>query len=694
MTKQITAVLKPFYKGDQGIPGVPTTVLERFGSLALIASTSGVAVGDVAFVSDTGAAFERAADDAVDAHLDYSGSGGVKWYEAGPDFSTRARAVAAHDRNVAAGRSVPSGTVWTWSNFSIVYDGSTTALPSLSGWTFQGSCAPEHYGNTGATTDSSTAINAALSHLNTLGFGTLNFFPGAAYQIDDTISLYPNITLNLRGATLKRKDAGGVFDMFDLGAVGERFELLNGIFDGNRDNQTADDEASNVFDVNSSSTVGATTTPDSGYFRMEHCTVKNFSYGGMGLHVLGFSNIAVRFNHFEDGGNESLYQAIYLRRVGSVDVSHNSFGLNIHGQCIKVQSINNGDLVNVSNNRGLSGKRAIHLSDTSNYTITGNTWIRDPSVSDTDASGIVVVQDTESAFEFNSTITGNTMLNWSRSCLRSDNQTNALVTGNLFGNSPIMVELRDPRQVQVIGNQYRIDNLTGIVGDGAGGYVAEGTLDVRIFDIAQGDRTPADIIIEEKLVTLAGVSPNSSVGIYTNVSGGDVSFHGDYNKVFEDVGTIVSEVGAASVVLLDFYEGTWTPVLTPSTGSFTTLTVDAAATATYRYDRLSGYVDWGLWWRTDNVDTTGASGTIKFTGLPYDVSADAVFRGYPASPFTDDWATHPYLLIPTTGTDEISIWKKGASNGAPSQVQVSDMTNGATANANAIYASGRYKTDG
>lgn len=137
MTKQIKAVLKPFYKGD---PGVPTKVLDRFGSLVLITSTSGVAVGDVAFVSDTGAAFERAADDAVDAHLDYSGSGGVKWYEAGPQFSTRACAVAAHDRNVAAGRSVPGGTVWSWLDNFIVFMSAdhplygTDPIADLAGW--------------------------------------------------------------------------------------------------------------------------------------------------------------------------------------------------------------------------------------------------------------------------------------------------------------------------------------------------------------------------------------------------------------------------------------------------------------------------------------------------------------------------------------------------------------------------------
>jgi hypothetical protein len=90
-----------------------------------------VSSGDVIETND-GGFWEVAASGASDHHA--TTAGGVKLYEAGPHFSTRARAVAAHDRNVAAGRSVPVGTVWSWPEGSIVYDDSGTRITGLSGW--------------------------------------------------------------------------------------------------------------------------------------------------------------------------------------------------------------------------------------------------------------------------------------------------------------------------------------------------------------------------------------------------------------------------------------------------------------------------------------------------------------------------------------------------------------------------------
>lgn len=213
MTKQITAVLKPFYKGD---PGVPTKVLERFGLLALITSTSGVAVGDVAFVSDTGAAFERAPDDAVDAHLDYTGSGGVKWYEAGPDFSTRARLVAAHDRNVAASRAIPGGTVWTWPDFSVALMPAghaaygTDPIADLAGWAPFGDTYADHFAEntTPGTTDMLAAVTAALAS------GRAVHFTAERYYFSDAIEVTSN------GQRLIGAEGHG-----SVGNYGTRFEF-------------------------------------------------------------------------------------------------------------------------------------------------------------------------------------------------------------------------------------------------------------------------------------------------------------------------------------------------------------------------------------------------------------------------------------------------------------------------------------
>jgi hypothetical protein len=221
MTKQITAVLKPFYKGD---PGVPTQVLERFGALSLITSTSGVAVGELAFVSESGASFERAADDALDAHLDYSGSGGVKLYEAGPNFSDRARLVAAHDRNVAASRTVPDGTVWTFNGLRIERDSTATDISDLPGWKPADEWVHSDVFNVprDGTTDATSAIATFLTYGFTEG-RKLRFQFGATYLIDGagadsggvTVELaagYKDLIIDARGVTFQGGSGGTKLD--------------------------------------------------------------------------------------------------------------------------------------------------------------------------------------------------------------------------------------------------------------------------------------------------------------------------------------------------------------------------------------------------------------------------------------------------------------------------------------------------
>lgn len=127
-----------------------------------------VSSGDVIETND-GGFWEVAASGASDHHA--TTAGGVKLYEAGPDFSTRARAVAAHARNVAAGRSVPAGTVWSWGEFSILFMPTghalygTDPISDLAGWVWNGKCYPDHFAEntTPGTTDMGTALTAWAS---------------------------------------------------------------------------------------------------------------------------------------------------------------------------------------------------------------------------------------------------------------------------------------------------------------------------------------------------------------------------------------------------------------------------------------------------------------------------------------------------------------------------------------------------
>jgi hypothetical protein len=127
-----------------------------------------VSSGDVIETND-GGFWEVAASGASDHHA--TTAGGVKLYEAGPNFSTRARLVAAHDRNVAASRTVPGGTVWTWPDLSVVLMPAghalygTDPIADLAGWVWSGSVSNLHFADntTPGTTDMTDAIQSAVA---------------------------------------------------------------------------------------------------------------------------------------------------------------------------------------------------------------------------------------------------------------------------------------------------------------------------------------------------------------------------------------------------------------------------------------------------------------------------------------------------------------------------------------------------
>lgn len=134
--------------------------------------TGSVNAGDL-FGTTEGQWFEVAASDASDQHQ--TTAGGVKLYEAGPDFSTRERMVDAWDRMTDASENPPVGTVWSDGTVQYVYDGTATAISDMSGWAPFGTRTPFHYGaveyDSGSPTDSSAALTAFLQAGGGSGLG-------------------------------------------------------------------------------------------------------------------------------------------------------------------------------------------------------------------------------------------------------------------------------------------------------------------------------------------------------------------------------------------------------------------------------------------------------------------------------------------------------------------------------------------
>lgn len=86
----------------------------------------------------------------------------------------------------------------------------------------------------------------------------------------------------------------------------------------------------------------------------------------------------------------------------------------------------------------------------------------------------------------------------------------------------------------------------------------------------------------------------------------------DFSVTSEGTGTMTSELFS------DYEEGTWTATLTGSTAAPTT-----PVTATGRYTKIGRLVN--VMVSFVNADTTGATGVMRITGLPYTASANVTY---------------------------------------------------------------------
>jgi hypothetical protein len=150
------------------------------------------------------------------------------------------------------------------------------------------------------------------------------------------------------------------------------------------------------------------------------------------------------------------------------------------------------------------------------------------------------------------------------------------------------------------------------------------------------------------------------------------------------LGTAVGTYAAANT-LDDYEEGTWTPVYTSSGGSFTTMTMDvldASYTKIGNTVVLRGYI------RTDDVDNTGATGSVTITGLPFTAAASAsVDIGY-----VQDFNTNGHPDGAYISSSTIFLQERSTSDGGSGSLDVADLKNGTVANSNVLIFSAVYQT--
>lgn len=143
-----------------------------------------------------------------------------------------------------------------------------------------------------------------------------------------------------------------------------------------------------------------------------------------------------------------------------------------------------------------------------------------------------------------------------------------------------------------------------------------------------------------------------------------------------------------SELLADYEEGDWTPVYATSGSGFTTMTMDVVSAT---YTKVGRQVTVRAFIRTDNVNITGATGSLRVSGLPFTSAAN----GYSAVAigFATDWAGNtPLNAYVNDGATTINLMYRTTVTvaGATQSCVPADMTTGASADKNTLMFSATY----
>ena len=135
----------------------------------------------------------------------------------------------------------------------------------------------------------------------------------------------------------------------------------------------------------------------------------------------------------------------------------------------------------------------------------------------------------------------------------------------------------------------------------------------------------------------------------------------------------------SSSVMSDYEFGSWTPSFATSGADFTTMTMDVRAA---QYVKIGRHVHCQAYIRTDNVDATGASGTVVVDGLPFVSDASSGNSGTLNVGYSASWVNAPATGYVQPGAAYVRLFRY-ATTGTPSIIP-SDLTAGASADKNEL----------
>jgi hypothetical protein len=189
---------------------------------------------------------------------------------------------------------------------------------------------------------------------------------------------------------------------------------------------------------------------------------------------------------------------------------------------------------------------------------------------------------------------------------------------------------------------------------------------------ASTSTTTGALVVSGGLGVAGAIYPGGNVVM---AAGNGIDFSADANAA-----------GMTSELLDDYEEGTWTPAYqtaTPMTTPPTMEVLSATYTKIGRQVTVTGFI------QTDAVDTTGGSGQLWITGLPFTNSGS---RSPMAVSFCSSWVSNPNSGYAQALATYIVMQDRATANGVTADMAAADMTNGVVANQNRMIFSCTYFT--
>jgi hypothetical protein len=256
-----------------------------------------------------------------------------------------------------------------------------------------------------------------------------------------------------------------------------------------------------------------------------------------------------------------------------------------------------------------------------------------------------------------------------------------LMTTTNAGSGPTQkFELNDTGTSIAIGQN--LGDLQFIGNDGQGSGIR-----AQIIAITEGASGDTGLSFLTGAATVAAVENLriSSIGNVTVNTGNLVI--GTSGKGIDFTATSNSSGTMTSELLADYEEGTFTPVYTPATGAFTSITL----TASGRYRKIGSTVFFWIDTRTTAATVLGtASGILYITGLPFTNGASSGYGTCATFQQFNLGTSFTNLGVTVEASQSRLFLTKNSSNTSVTYVQATELNTGVGSFNNLLGISGSY----